>query len=208
MGEKVICFINHIILIVKLMKKFTIKFINEVDIELPWSFETLQEKLIVNAGETALAFYRAKNNTDEPIIGLSVYDVHPQTLAMYFNKIQCFCFENQMLGPREEVDLPVFFYIDPAINDDPNLEEYTEIILKYTFYMAKKQDLARVMTEHLRKEKEDQERLKEKKRELNQKFGKNYKIEDELNLSGLPGITPQKAEYILAEADLNSNKIL
>jgi len=179
------------------MKKFNVKFIDEVDIELPWKFEALQQRMTINAGETCLAFYRAKNLTDEPIIGLSIYDVHPQSVAMYFNKIQCFCFENQMLGPKEEVDLPVFFYIDPAINDNPDLDEYTDFILKYTFYYAKKQDLAKVMAQHLIKEKEDREKLNEIKRDLNKK-GKNYKIEDHDNkFTGLPGINPELAEYYI-----------
>ena len=186
------------------MKKFTVKFIEETDCELPWAFNALQNKVIVNAGETCLVFYRARNLTDEPIIGLSVYDVHPQAVAMYFNKIQCFCFEQQLLGPKEEVDLPVFFYIDPAINDEPELEEYTEIVLKYSFYMAKKQDLAIVMAEHLKKEKEDQEKLKKRKIELNKK-GRNYKIEEENKFTGLPGVNPALSEYHIQNGDVNEN---
>lgn len=180
-------------------KKYTVKFIDEVDIDLPWEFKTLQDKVVINAGETCLIFYRARNKTDKPIVGLSVYDVHPQSLAFYFNKIQCFCFENQMLGPYEEVDLPVFFYIDPSIEDDPRLEDLTEFILKYTFYYAKRQDLAQVMIQHLKKEKEDQEKLKERKLELN-KQGKNYSIEEpNTRISGLPGINPLISEYKVEE---------
>lgn len=175
------------------MKKFTVKFIDEVDVELPWDFYALQKQVTVNAGETCLVFYRAVNKTDKPIIGLSVYDVHPQTTAFYFNKIQCFCFENQMLGPYEEVDLPVFFYIDPAINDDVEVEGLSEMVLKYTFYFAKKQDLAKVMQEHLKKEKEDMEKLKMKKIELN-KLGRNYTIDNE-GISGLPGVSPSLIDY-------------
>jgi cytochrome c oxidase assembly protein subunit 11 len=187
------------------MKKFTVKFIKEVDAELPWSFEPLQDRVVINAGETCLIFYRAKNLTDEPLIGLSVYDVHPQSTALYFNKIQCFCFENQMLGPREEVDLPVFFYIDPAINDAPDLDEYREFVLKYSFYLAKKQDLAKVMAEHLKKEKEDREKLNDIKRELN-KQGKNYKIEEELKFTGLPGVNPALSEFLMQELDKDQHR--
>jgi cytochrome c oxidase assembly protein subunit 11 len=186
------------------MKKFTVKFVKEVDPELPWSFEPLQSKVVLNAGETCLIFYRARNLTDEPLIGLSVYDVHPASISFYFNKIQCFCFENQMLGPREEVDLPVFFYIDPAINDAPDLDEYREFVLKYSFYLAKKQDLAKVMSEHLKKEKEEREKLNNLKRELN-KQGKNYKIEEENKFTGLPGINPELAEFIIQESEKQEN---
>ena len=185
---------------INLTKKYTIKFISEVDVELPWEFYTQQEKVQVNSGETCLIFYKAKNKTDEPLIGISVYDVHPQGIAMYFNKIQCFCFENQLLAPREEVDLPVFFYIDPAINEDVNLDHYHEIILKYTFYLGKKQDLAKVMNEHLKKQKEEREQLKKIKIELNKK-GKNYKIDDDEDnkFVSLPGMNPNLEQYYLEE---------
>ncbi len=166
---------------------------------MPWEFKTLQEKVVVNAGETCLIFFRARNKTNKPIVGLSVYDVHPQSLAFYFNKIQCFCFENQMLGPYEEVDLPVFFYIDPTIEEDSRLNDLNEFILKYTFYYAKRQDLAEVMVQHLKKEKEDQEKLKERKLELN-KQGKNYAIDEpNTRISGLPGINPLLSEYKVEE---------
>jgi cytochrome c oxidase assembly protein subunit 11 len=158
----------------------------------------LQEKVIINAGETCLIFYRARNKTAEPIVGLSVYDVHPQSLAFYFNKIQCFCFENQMLGPYEEVDLPVFFYIDPTVHDESKLDTLTEFVLKYSFYFAKKQDLAKVMIDHLKREKKDQEKLKERKIELN-KLGGNHSIEDNHKFVALPGLNPLLGEYKEAE---------
>jgi len=173
----------------KLHKKFYVNFIHEVDCELPWEFTTLQNQVVVNAGETCLVFYRIRNKTDKPIVGLSVYDVHPQTLAMYFNKIQCFCFENQLLGPYEEVDLPVFFYIDPSVNDDLAIDEFREINLKYTFYMAKRQDLAKIVEKHMLKNKQDQENLRNFKKELN-KQGKNYVIneDDDERFTALPGL--------------------
>ncbi|XP_065659503.1 cytochrome c oxidase assembly protein COX11, mitochondrial isoform X2 [Hydra vulgaris] len=85
-------------------------------------------------GETALAFYTAKNLSDRPIIGIATYNVVPFSAGQYFNKIQCFCFEEQQLNPREEVDMPVFFYIDPEIDEDPLMEKVKEIILSYTFF--------------------------------------------------------------------------
>ncbi|CAI9724239.1 cytochrome c oxidase assembly protein COX11, mitochondrial-like [Octopus vulgaris] len=88
-------------------------------------------------GETALAFYSAKNPTDKPIIGISTYNIIPYEAAMYFNKIQCFCFEEQRLNPHEQVDMPVFFYIDPDFVEDPKLENVDTITLSYTFFEAK-----------------------------------------------------------------------
>ncbi|CAL4151489.1 unnamed protein product, partial [Meganyctiphanes norvegica] len=88
----------------------------------------------VAPGETALAFYTAKNPTDRPVIGVSTYNVVPFDAGQYFNKIQCFCFEEQMLNPKEEVNMPVFFYIDPEFADDPKMENVDLITLSYTFF--------------------------------------------------------------------------
>lgn len=79
--------------------------------------------MTVNAGETALAFYKVVNTSDKPISGIAIYQVYPDEFSIYFNKIQCFCFENQLLYPKESVDLPVLFYLDPAVNADRDLKE-------------------------------------------------------------------------------------
>jgi cytochrome c oxidase assembly protein subunit 11 len=70
-------------------------------------------------GETSLSFFKASNPTDEDIVGISTYSVVPAKAAQYFNKIQCFCFEEQKLTAGEEVDMPIFFYIDPEFATDP-----------------------------------------------------------------------------------------
>ncbi|VDM73019.1 unnamed protein product [Strongylus vulgaris] len=93
--------------------------------------------MYVHPGETALAFYTARNPTDRPIVGISSYNLTPFQAAYYFNKIQCFCFEEQILNPGEQVDLPVFFYIDPDYANDPALEYLDNILLSYTFFEAK-----------------------------------------------------------------------
>ncbi|KAF4674144.1 hypothetical protein FOL46_005691 [Perkinsus olseni] len=87
----------------------------------------------VTPGETALAFFRAKNRTNKPIIGMSTYHMLPLEAGLYFNKIQCFCFDEQLLGPHEEVDMPVFFFIDPDIMDDRRMDTVDEITLTYLF---------------------------------------------------------------------------
>ncbi|XP_066966287.1 cytochrome c oxidase assembly protein COX11, mitochondrial isoform X3 [Macrobrachium rosenbergii] len=88
-------------------------------------------------GETALAFYTARNPTDRPVIGVSTYNVIPFDAGQYFNKIQCFCFEEQLLNPHEEVHMPVFFYIDPEFVDDPKMENVDQLTLSYTFFEAR-----------------------------------------------------------------------
>ena len=91
----------------------------------------------VNPGETALAFYRAENKTERAVDGISTYNVIPFEAGAYFNKIQCFCFEEQRLNPGEVVELPVFFYIDPEFTEDPKMEGVNEITLSYTFFESK-----------------------------------------------------------------------
>ena len=102
-----------------------------------WNFRPQQNTIDVHPGETALAFYRAKNPTDKPIDGISTYNVVPFDSGKYFNKIQCFCFEEQRLNPHEEVDMPVFFYIDPDFVNDPFMENVDQISLCYTFFESR-----------------------------------------------------------------------
>ena len=102
-----------------------------------WNFRPQQPVLHLYPGETALAFYTAKNPTDKPIDGISTYNVIPFEAGQYFNKIQCFCFEEQRLNPHEEVDMPVFFYIDPDFAKDPLMENVDTITLSYTFFESK-----------------------------------------------------------------------
>uniref|UniRef100_A0A336ML92 Cytochrome c oxidase assembly protein COX11, mitochondrial n=2 Tax=Culicoides sonorensis TaxID=179676 RepID=A0A336ML92_CULSO len=118
-------------------KIIKVTFNADLSASMMWNFKPQQHEIKVVPGETALAFYTAKNPTDRPVIGISTYNVIPFEAGQYFNKIQCFCFEEQMLNPHEEVDMPVFFYIDPEFVDDPKMEFVDEITLSYTFFEAK-----------------------------------------------------------------------
>jgi cytochrome c oxidase assembly protein subunit 11 len=104
-----------------------------------WSFVPEVPSVTVIPGETALTFFKASNPTDEDIVGISTYSVVPAKAAQYFNKIQCFCFEEQKLAAKEEVDMPVFFYIDPEFSADPWMKDVTEVTLHYTFFRSKNQ---------------------------------------------------------------------
>ncbi|KAF4672470.1 hypothetical protein FOL47_000469 [Perkinsus chesapeaki] len=110
-----------------------ITFAGAVQSTLKWDFYPEQKSVYVTPGETALAFFRAKNRTNKPIIGMSTYHMIPLEAGLYFNKIQCFCFDEQLLGPHEEVDMPVFFFIDPDIMDDRRMDTVDEITLTYLF---------------------------------------------------------------------------
>ncbi|PZC78287.1 cytochrome c oxidase assembly protein COX11, mitochondrial [Helicoverpa armigera] len=114
-----------------------IRFNADTASSMQWNFKPQQMDITVVPGETALAFYTALNPTDKPVTGISTYNVIPFEAGQYFNKIQCFCFEEQQLNPHEKVDMPVFFYIDPEFTDDPKMEFVDEIVLSYTFFEAK-----------------------------------------------------------------------
>ncbi|VDN33336.1 unnamed protein product [Gongylonema pulchrum] len=109
----------------------------DLESSMKWQFKPLQKEIYVHPGETALVFYSAYNPTDKPIVGISTYNIIPFQAAYYFNKIQCFCFEDQILNPGEQVDLPVFFYIDPEYVNDPDLEYTEQLLLNYTFFESK-----------------------------------------------------------------------
>ncbi|XP_058803872.1 cytochrome c oxidase assembly protein COX11, mitochondrial isoform X1 [Phymastichus coffea] len=114
-----------------------IKFNADTAAQMAWNFQPQQKEIKVVPGETALAFYTAKNPTDVPIIGISTYNIVPFEAGQYFNKIQCFCFEEQRLEPNEQVDMPVFFFVDPDFSEDPKMEMVNELVLSYTFFEAK-----------------------------------------------------------------------
>ncbi|CAG2062366.1 unnamed protein product [Timema podura] len=115
----------------------TIKFNADRGASMQWKFRPQQTEVKVAPGETALAFYTAENPTDNPVTGISTYNVIPFEAGQYFNKIQCFCFEEQLLNPHEQVDMPVFFYIDPEFAEDPKMELVNSIVLSYTFFEAR-----------------------------------------------------------------------
>lgn len=104
--------------------------------DLPWSFKPVDRDFAVRLGEETMAFYEAHNPTDRTITGTAVFNVTPQKAAIYFNKIDCFCFTQQTLEPGQTVSMPVLFYVDPAMLDDDNAFDVQAITLSYTFYPA------------------------------------------------------------------------
>ncbi|WP_298436892.1 cytochrome c oxidase assembly protein [uncultured Jannaschia sp.] len=104
--------------------------------DMPWEFRPEQTSMEVRIGETHLAFYEATNPTDEPVAGTASYNVAPYAAGLHFVKIDCFCFEEQVLMPGETISMPVTFYVDPAIVDDPEAKGIPEITLSYTFHVT------------------------------------------------------------------------
>lgn len=101
---------------------------------LPWSFEPRERTMTVKIGETAIATYRATNIGDKPTVGTASYNVVPDQAGSFFNKLACFCFTEQKLAVGESVDMPVQFFVDPAIVKDSDGRRIKEITLSYTFY--------------------------------------------------------------------------
>jgi len=101
---------------------------------LPWEFEPERHVERTAIGARKMAFYTAKNLSDKPVTGTATFNVTPVQAGPYFTKIQCFCFTEQTLQPGEEVRMPVIYYVDPAILDDKQASEISEITLSYTFY--------------------------------------------------------------------------
>jgi cytochrome c oxidase assembly protein subunit 11 len=100
----------------------------------PWVFRPERETQRVSIGARNIAFFDATNNSSKPVIGRAVFNVSPDQAAKYFVKIQCFCFTLQTLMPGQAVRMPVIFFVDPAIEKDPDARDVSEITLSYTFY--------------------------------------------------------------------------
>lgn len=122
----------------------TIRFDSNVAQGLGWTFEPVQRKVDVKIGENALAFYRAENTSGRPVTGTATFNVTPEIAGSYFNKIECFCFQEQRLDPGQSIDMPVSFFVDPAIVDDKTAGGLTQITLSYTFYPAEEMEAAAV----------------------------------------------------------------
>jgi cytochrome c oxidase assembly protein subunit 11 len=118
----------------------TVRFDANLSGDMPWEFRPLQPSMEVRLGETGLAFYEAVNPTDRPMAGRASYNVTPYAAGGYFAKIACFCFEMQVLGPGERVEMPVTFFVDPALLEDPEGRFVTGITLSYTMHRAELPD--------------------------------------------------------------------
>lgn len=111
-----------------------VRFDGSLSRDMPWEFKPKVREMELRIGETGLAFFEAYNPTDRPVAGQASYNVTPYQAGGFFEKIECFCFTEQVLQPGERMDMPVTFFVDPAIVDDREAK-YTKVItLAYTFY--------------------------------------------------------------------------
>jgi cytochrome c oxidase assembly protein subunit 11 len=116
-----------------------IRFDANVDRSLPWTFVPDQRVMDVKIGDTALAFFKATNNTDAAVTGRAVFNVAPELAGRYFTKIECFCFKQQTLAAHASAEMPVTFFVAPKIVDDEDTKSTSEITLSYTFYRSDKE---------------------------------------------------------------------
>jgi len=114
-----------------------VRFDSNVDPNLAWRFEPVEREVKVRLGEEKLVFFRATNVSQRPIVGTATYNVTPERTAGWFNKIQCFCFTEQLLKPGQSVDMPVVFFVDAEMAKDRRYDDIRTITLSYTFYEAK-----------------------------------------------------------------------
>ena len=112
----------------------SVRFDANVHPGLPWRFEPEQNTVEVKPGAQTKIFYRAQNLSARSWTGQAAYNVSPDQAGKYFKKIQCFCFTEQTLKAGEKVDMPVVFFVDPKIKDDPDTKDIDQITLSYTFY--------------------------------------------------------------------------
>ena len=123
-------------------REIEIRFNADISDDLAWSFRPVERTLKARVGEEMLAFYRAENIGSEVLVGSATFNVTPLKAGQYFSKIECFCFTEQRLGPGESADMPVSFFVDPAIAEDPSLDDVSTITLSYTFFKVREREAA------------------------------------------------------------------
>ncbi|UYN96752.1 MAG: cytochrome c oxidase assembly protein [Enhydrobacter sp.] len=114
-----------------------VRFDSNVDPNLPWRFQPVEREVRVRLGEEKLVFYRATNVSQRPVVGTATFNVTPEPAGPWFNKVQCFCFNEQLLQPGQSVDMPVVFFVDPEMDKDRRHDNVRTITLSYTFFEAK-----------------------------------------------------------------------
>ena len=120
-----------------LSRTVNVRFDSNVDANLPWRFTPLEREVKVKLGEERLVHYRVTNLSQRPIVGTASYNVTPETAGAWFDKLQCFCFTEQLLLPGQSVDMPVVFFVDPEMDKDRRYDNVRTITLSYTFFEAK-----------------------------------------------------------------------
>ncbi len=117
-------------------REVVIKFNADINKNLQWVFKPEMREITVKLGQKGITSYYAENKSDQALTGTAIYNVTPFKAGKYFHKIECFCFGEQTLNPKERADMPVLFYVDPEMNDDPHMDDVKTITLSYNFYRS------------------------------------------------------------------------
>ena len=121
-------------------KTILMRFDANVSKKLAWKFEPVEHTIDLKIGENKVAFYRATNISDRPLSGTATFNVSPDAAGVHFNKVECFCFTEQLLQPGESIEMPVSFFVDTGIVDDPNAAHISQLTLSYTFHPMEKDE--------------------------------------------------------------------
>jgi len=122
-------------------RKITVKFNGDTNRNINWVFKPDKRSVSVKVGQQGFISFNARNRDRQPVAGTAVYNVTPLKAGKYFHKTQCFCFDRQLLQPGQAMDMPVVFYIDPAIAEDRNMDDVETITLSYSFFAADSDEL-------------------------------------------------------------------
>lgn len=117
-------------------RDMTVTFNADLGQNMPWHFRPAVPKMKIRTGVTYKALFVAENPTDHPITGSATFNVSPDVFGQYFVKVQCFCFDKQVLKPGERVTMPVVFFLDPKLEADPYLSKLHDVTLAYTFFQV------------------------------------------------------------------------
>lgn len=126
-------------------REIKIRFNTDVSVNLPWEFKSDQEPMTLKLGQEAAISFSATNVGNQAFAGTALYNVDPPAAGVYFHKTQCFCFDYQLIAPKQEAHFPVVFYIDPALNEDPQLKDLKSITLSYSFFKADSPELEKAL---------------------------------------------------------------
>jgi cytochrome c oxidase assembly protein subunit 11 len=134
-----------------LAREVTVQFNADTAPGIPWNFGADQPDVKIRLGQQSLVSFSAHNMAVLPIGGTAIYNVTPPKIGKYFHKVQCFCFSQQILGPGADAKMPVLFFIDPAMADDPNMDDVNVVTLSYTFYKTDSPELERAQKDFYNK---------------------------------------------------------
>ena len=120
----------------------TVSFDSNVDTHLPWDFSADIPNVRVRLGDITTVTFHVHNRATFPLVGTATFNVQPDKIGVYFSKLQCFCFNQQVLKPGQSAEMTVQFYIDPTLANNPQDDDVQMITLSYTFFRTKDQSLA------------------------------------------------------------------